>query len=793
MTIRFDDPNRPNSYIGRTVPRPNAGRLVAGRGRYVDDITLPRMVHVAFVRSPHAHARIGAIETGEAETLKGVLRVFTGRDLAEVCTPWEGKLLHLEGMKTPPQHPLALDRACWVGEPVVAVVGRTRADAEAGAALVEVEFEPLPVVTDIRTALDPDTPVLHEALGDNLCFRKANEKGEVDRIFAEAHKVVEASFKTARHTGVTLEPRVILVDWNAGDGEMTAHVSNQAPHMLQLLLAGHLDIPESRVRVVCGDVGGSFGVKVHVYPDEVATAAIAKIMERPVKFTSDRMEAFIGDIHARDHEATGRIALDESGKILGFDVDDWTGIGPYSIYPRTSAVEGLQVTNLIGGPYVFDHYRCRTSVVFQNKGICAQYRAVGHPVAVAITEGLVDKAAAEMGIDPIELRRRNLIADDAYPLTTAAGLKLEGLSHHRSLDALVEAMDYEALRAEQKALREKGIHRGIGIASFIELTNPSPFMYGIGGARISAQDGCTVRMDPDGSVVALTGITEQGQGTEAIMAQIVAEAVGVSPQMVRIVTGDTRVTPFGGGTWASRGAGIGGEAALQAGRAVRGQALEVAASMLQAKAGDLDIRDGIVVDAATGEERMALSEVGRVVYFRGDTLPKGLPRELMQTRHFITSNYPYAFTNGVQASYVEVDVETGFVKLLKHWCVEDCGRIINPLLVDEQIRGGIVQGIGAALFEEICYDGEGQILNGTMADYLVPMSGEMPDMIIRHVETPTEESELGAKGAGEAGTAGAPAAVMNAINDAIRPLGGSVTHMPFTPERILRALGTITD
>ena len=793
MTIRFDDPNRPNSYIGRTVPRPNAGRLVAGRGRYVDDITLPRMVHVAFVRSPHAHARIGAIETGEAEALKGVLRVFTGQDLAAVCTPWEGKLAHLEGMKTSPQHPLALDRACWVGEPVVAVVGRTRADAEAGAALVEIDFEPLPAVTDIRTALDPDTPVLHAALGDNLCFRKSNENGEVDRIFAEAHTVVEASFKTARHTGVTLEPRVALVDWNAGDGEMTAHVSNQAPHMLQLLLAGHLGIPESRVRVLCGDVGGSFGLKVHVYPDEVATAAIAKIMERPVKFTSDRMEAFISDIHARDHEATGRIALDETGRILGFDVDDWTGIGPYSIYPRTSAVEGLQVTNLIGGPYAFDHYRCRTSVVFQNKGICAQYRAVGHPVAVAITEGLVDEAAAEMGIDPIEIRRRNMVADDAYPLTTAAGLKLEGLSHHKSLDALVEAMDYRALRAEQAALRAKGIHRGIGIASFIELTNPSPFMYGIGGARISAQDGCTVRMDPDGSVVALTGITEQGQGTEAIMAQIVAEAVGVSPSMVRIVTGDTRVTPFGGGTWASRGAGIGGEAALQAGRAVREQALAVAASMLQAKPGDLDIRDGIIVDAGTGEERMALSEVGRVVYFRGDTLPKGLPRELMQTRHFITSNYPYAFTNGVQASYVEVDVETGFVKLLKHWCVEDCGRIINPLLVDEQIRGGIVQGIGAALFEEICYDGEGQLLNGTMADYLVPMSAEMPDMIIRHVETPTGESELGAKGAGEAGTAGAPAAVMNAINDAIRPLGGAVTHMPFTPERILRALGTITD
>lgn len=793
MTVRFEDPNRPNSYIGRTVPRPNAAKLAAGQGRYVDDLVLPRMLHVAFVRSPHAHARIKGTDTAEALEEKGVVRVFTGGEIAGACRPWRGKLDHLEGMKAAPQHALAVDRACWAGEPVAAVVARSRAEAEAGAALVTVDYEPLEPVVGTMTALDDATPVIHEQLGDNLCFRKSNESGEIGKCFDGAHKVVEARFQTARHTGVTLEPRAIIADWNSAEGEMTAHCSNQAPHMLLLLLAEHLDIPESRVRVICADVGGSFGVKVHIYPDEMATAAIARIMSRPVKFASDRLEGFISDIHARDHEATGRIAVDADGRILGFDVDDWTGIGPYSIYPRTSAVEGLQVTNLIGGPYDFENYRVRTSVVFQNKGICAQYRAVGHPVAVAITEGLVDKAAAELAIDPIDFRRRNLIRDDDYPKTTAAGLKLESLSHHRSLDVLAEAMDYDALRTEQGELREQGIHRGIGIASFIELTNPSPFMYGIGGARISAQDGCTVRMDPDGSVVALTGVTEQGQGTEAIMAQIVAEAVGVPPSLVKVVTGDTRVTPFGGGTWASRGAGIGGEAALRAGRALRDQILGVAASMLQTKAETLDIRDGQIADARSGEQRLSLAEIGRIVYFRGDTLPKDLPRELMQTRHYITSDYPYAFTNGVQASYVEVDTDTGFVKLLKHWCVEDCGRIINPLLVDEQIRGGIVQGIGGALFEEIVYDAEGQMLNGSMAEYLVPMPAEMPDIVVRHVETPTQEGELGAKGAGEAGTAGAPAAVMNAINDAIRPLGGEVTHMPFTPERILRALGTIKD
>ena len=793
MTIPFNNPDRPNSYIGKTVPRPNAAKLVQGRGRYVDDIVLPRMLHVAFSRSPVAHAKIGEIDLDEAKAVKGVLRIFTGKDLAEVCTPWVAVLAHLKGLKSPPEHALAVDRACWVGEPVVAVVATTRAAAEEAASVVMVDYEDLPVVTETMTALDKDTPVIHPELGDNLAFRRLHEEGDVDAAFESAHKVVSASFLTARHTGVTLEPRSILVDWNPAEGQMTAYHATQAPHMMQTVLAKHLDIPESRVRVICGDVGGSYGIKVHVYPDEVATAAIAKVMGRPVKFIADRLESYTTDIHARDHEIEARIAVNADGKILAMDVDDWTGIGPYSVYPRTSAIEGNQVVNLCGGPYDFANYRAQTTVVFQNKTPTCQYRAVGHPIAVAITEGLVDMAAAAIGMDPVEIRRRNMYADDAYPVTSPAKMKFEGLSHHASMDKLIEMMDYDALRADQAEARKQGKYRGIGIASFIELTNPSPFMYGIGGARISAQDGCTVRMDPDGSVVALSGVTEQGQGTEAMLSQVVAEGVGVKPSNVRVITGDTQVTPYGGGTWASRGAGIGGEAALQAARALRGSILEVAAAMLQAEVSKLDIRDGQVVDADTGEERMPLEELGRIVYFRGDTLPKDLPRELVQTRHYITMEYPFAFTNGVQASYLEVDTDTGVVTLLKHWCVEDCGRVINPQLVDEQIRGGIVQGLGGALYEEIHYDEDGQLLNGSMADYLVPMAAEMPDMQVAHVETPTKESELGAKGAGEAGTAGAPAAVMNAINDALRPLGAQVTEMPFTPERILRALGKLDD
>ena len=788
MTIRFGDPDRPNSYIGRTVPRPNAQRLVEGRGRYVDDVVLPRMLHVAFLRSPHAHARITGIDINGADRARGVRRIFTGADIAEVCTPWVGVLDHLKGLKSAPQHPLALDRATWAGEPVVAVVADSRAAAEDAAALIEVSYDPLPPVTDMRSALAPETPVIHPDLGDNLTFRREHVAGDIDTAFDSAHKVVSYRFKSGRHTGVCVEPRSILAAYDPSERQLTVYHSTQAPHMMQVVFAAHLGLPEGAVRVICGDVGGSFGIKVHVYPDEVATAAIAKVMGRPVKFIADRIESFTSDIHARDHEVDARIAVDADGRILAIDIEDLTGIGPYSVYPRTSAIEGNQVVNLCGGPYDFANYRARTTVVLQNKSPTCQYRAVGHPIAAAVTEGLIDRAAEAMGLDPVEFRRRNLIADDAYPHTSPANMRFEGLSHHRSLDMLMEMMDYEALRAEQSALRDKGVYRGIGIASFIELTNPSPFMYGIGGARISAQDGCTVRMDPDGSIVAMSGVTEQGQGTEAMLSQITAEAVGVRPDTVRVITGDTQTTPYGGGTWASRGAGIGGEAALQAGLALKANILQVAGAMLQCEADTLDIVDGRITDAGSGKDRMPLAELGRIVYFRGDTLPRDLPRELVATRHYITSEYPFAFTNGVQASYVEVDPDTGFVKLLKHWCVEDCGRVINPQLVDEQIRGGIVQGLGGALYEECLYDDDGQLLNANMADYLVPMSAEMPDMIIGHVETPTAESELGAKGAGEAGTAGAPAAVMNAINDAIRPLGGRVSAMPFTPERVLRAI-----
>ncbi|HEY1243659.1 MAG TPA: molybdopterin cofactor-binding domain-containing protein, partial [Hyphomicrobiaceae bacterium] len=519
---------------------------------------------------------------------------------------------------------------------------------------VHVSYETLPAAVDMETALAPGTPVIHPDLGDNLCFQRVNESGNIEQAFSAAHKVVEATFHTARHTGATLEPRSILADYNRASSKLTVYHSTQAPHMMQGVFAKHLGLPEGDVRVICFDVGGSYGIKVHVYPDEVAVAAIARIMGRPVKFIADRLESFASDIHARDHRIRGRMAVDAEGRITAIDIDDLTGIGPYSVYPRTSAVEGNQVVNLVGGPYDFANYRARTTVVFQNKTPTCQYRAVGHPIATAVTEGLVDLAAEAVGLDPVEFRRRNLMADGSYPRTSPAGLKFEGLSHMASLDKLLAMMDYTALRVEQERLRGQGIHRGIGLAAFIELTNPSPFMYGVGGARISAQDGCTVRIDPDGSVVAATGVTEQGQGTEGIMRQIVAEGVGVPIEQVRIVTGDTLTTPYGGGTWACRGAGIGGEAALQSAIAVKEAVLKIAGAMLQAQPETLDLVNGEIVERGSGSSRMPLPELARIVYFRGDTLPPDLPRELMQTRHFITKEYPFAFTNGIQASYLEV-------------------------------------------------------------------------------------------------------------------------------------------
>ena len=787
-TLNFDSPN---SYVGRSVTRPNARRLAQGRGQFVDDIVLPRMVHVAYVRSPHAHARILGIKSKKALAMPGVVRIVTGAEIAMVVKPYVGVLTHLQGMRSPPQYPLAVDVARWQGEPVAAVVAESRAQAEDAAEAVDVDYEELPAALDAERALDPSEPKIHKEFDSNLCFARTVDTGGVDAAMKGAHLVVEDTIHFGRHTGVTMEPRAILADYSRADESMTVYHCGQSPHMVQGIIASRLSLDEHRVRVVVRDVGGSFGIKIHTYGDEVAACALSLMLNRPVKFAADRYESFLSDIHARDHRVRARLAVDREGSMLALEIDDLTGVGPYSMFPRSSGVECNQILNLTGGPYRHKEYRAKGTVVFQNKNMMCQYRAVGHPIAIAVAEHMVDLAAAKLGIDPAEMRKKNLIPDDAYPYKSPSGMRFEALSHHACMDKLLGLMNYDGLRREQAELKKKGVYRGIGLSSFIEVTNPSPMFYGVGGARIAAQDGCTIKLDANGSIIAATGVTEQGQGTETIMAQIAATALGVEMSCVKVLTGDTDKVPYGGGTWASRAAGIGGEAVLQASLALKKNILEAGAVILKTTPSELDIVDGKVVKKGT-EQGLTLAELARICYYRGNELPVDFQPELVVTRHYRVKDYAFVFSNGAQGCWLEVDPDTGFVKLLKMWCVDDCGRVINPKLVDEQARGGIVQGIGGALYEHCIYDDRGQLLNATMADYLVPMAAEMPDIVCAHVQTPTKTSVLGAKGAGEAGTGGAPGAIMNAVNDALRPLGAKVAQQPITPEVVLRALGKVS-
>jgi len=793
IKARLTPLDRPNSYVGRALSRLGARRAVAGRATYTDDMSLPRMLHAAFVRSPHAHARILRIDTDAAQRAPGVVRVMTGAEVAKMCTaPWVGTLTCFPGMKSAPQYPMAVDRACWQGEPAAIVLAQTRALAEDAAELVEIEWRPLPAVTEKETALDRSTPVLHPQLGDNLAFRKLIDTGGVDAAFAAADFVIEGTFNFGRHTAVSLEPRAILADYNKPTQLLTIHTSSQVPHMIRTVFARTLGVPEHNVRVVAPDVGGSFGLKIHTFGDEIAATAAAIALGRPVKFIADRIESFISDIHARENRIAARMAVSKAGEIQALEIDVLSGAGAYSQFPRTSVFEANQILNITGGPYKHRHYRGKATVVYLNKVPTSQYRAVGHPIGNSVGEALVDWAAEKTGLDPIEIRRRNVMADDSYPRITAAGIKVTDMSHQRCIDVLVERMNYAALRTEQARLREQGIHRGIGIAAFIKGTAPGPKgYYGVGGAPIASQDACTIKLEPGGGIICAVGVTEQGQGVDTVMGQIAASVLGVPIEQVRVISGDTDATPYGGGTYASRATAIGGEAVFQAAHELRSEILSLAGTLLQAPPSALDLLDGHVVDNGSTTSRISLAEIARIGHFQVGELPNSVQPILSVTRRYRLLEDLYIFTNGIHGAYVELDPDTGFIRLLKHWVVEDCGRVINPQLADEQVRGGCVQGLGGALYEHCIYDEEGQLVNASMADYLTPMAAEMPDIEVAHVQTHTSVSELGAKGVGESGTGAAPAVVMNAVNDALRPFGAHVTTQPMTPEVILEALGKV--
>lgn len=777
-----------NAPIGQSERRTKAKRLVTGRGRYTDDVTVRRVLHAAFLTNPFAHARILSIETEEAAGLAGVERVFTGPDIADACNGWTGNHDLFPKLDSPQQYPLAVDVARWQGEGVAMVVAETRAIAEDAAALIDVTWEELPAVADPVANLEPGATVLHPGKSDNLALELRLGTDAVDAAFEKSTLVLEESFKFGRHTGVPLETRAILAEFDPSEQRLVIHQSHQAPHQQQELFARLLDLDEQNVRIVCPDVGGAFGIKLQFSGDEAAVAVAARILGRPVKFVADRLESFTSDIHARDHQVSARMGFAADGKITALEVDDIYAIGPYSIYPRASIMEGNHVMQLTAASYTVPAFRGRSRIVYQNKGLMGHYRAVGQPLGCAIGEVLLDRAARKLGVDPVEIRRQNYADLSAGPVTSSAGVALEDLVLHECLDTLVERMDLLALRAEQTRLRSQGRYRGIGIAGFIEQTGPGPNYYGKGGIPVSAQDGCVVRLEPSGKARVFSGATDQGQGADTAAAQVVAAALGIQADDVRVTLGDSEVCPYGGGAFASRGTSIGVEVAWRAGRRLRSQILELAGALLQCDAEALDLRDGQVIELATSQARFSLEDVARIGHFRPYELPEGFQPMMSAVEHYVPRDKPVVVGNGIQGSYLEVDVETGIVTLLNHWVVPDCGFVINPLLLDEQIRGGVVQGIGGALFEELVYDDQGQLLTATMADYLTPMAAEIPDIDVTRIEKPMGDKTLGAKGVGEAGTAGAVGAVLCAINDALVPLGAGIAQTPCTPTRILTAI-----
>lgn len=768
------------------TPRRETRRLVAGRGVFTGDIALPRMAHVAFLRSPHAHARIVRIDSAAARAMPGVLRVAAAADLAAVCKPMQTAMANAPDHVSPPQSPLADGVARWQGEPVVAVAAETQAAAEDAVEAIEIAWEELPAALDAAAALESGAPLVHPALGHNRALDRALGKPDVAAETAQGEVVVARRFGFNRHTGVPLEPRIVLADYDPFADSLAVWQSHQVPHQMHDVFARLLGIPEHRVRVVCRDVGGGFGIKLHVYPDELATAALAKLLGRPVRFESRRTEAFVSDAHAREFEIEGRLAAGADGTIAALETDILCAAGAYSIYPRGSVGDAMLAGMMMGGPYRVGAQRARVRVAYLNKVPTGSYRGVGQPVGCAVTEVLVDEAAHALGVDPVEFRRRAYHRADALPLTTAGGLRLESISLRPCLDALVARMDYAGLRAEQRRLREAGRLAGIGVATFLEMTAPGAYLYGPAEIRISAQDSATVQIDPAGMVRCAVGCTDQGQGTLTGVAAIVAEALGVPMEHVAVEAGDS-AGPYGGGAYASRGLPIGGEAAHRAARDLRGHLLELAAPLLQTKPEALDIRAASIVDKAGGAERMKLAELSRIAHFRPDLLPGGAAPRLAATQSFVPAA-PYFAANGVQGCLLEIDRETGVIALRKHWVVEDCGRIVNADLVDGQLRGGVVQGLGCALLEHCVYDGEGQLLAGSLMDYAMPRADNMPPIDVGHVSTPQPGTALGIKGVGEAGTVGASAAMWCAVNDALRPLGARMERMPFTAERVLAAI-----
>ncbi len=775
--------NGGRTHVGRGLRRKEDPRLITGQARYVDDISLPRTLWMAFVRSPEAHARIVSIDASAARERPGVHSVFTGEDLSDLSGPlpmaWVPPGVEV---KNPPHWPLAKGAVKHVGDPVAVVLGEDRYAVVDAAEDVVVEYDPLPVVTDPEDALS-GPPFVHDDFQTNQVHEWSLGGGDLEAGFAEADVIVERRVVNHRTAGAPIEPRGVLADYRAG--ELTVWSATQVPHFLRLFLALLLGIHEQRVRVIAPEVGGGFGSKLNVYGEEVLAAWCSRKLDHPVKWIETRSENMQVAHQGRDQIAYVRIGAKRDGTVTAFHTKIIADLGAYNML-LTPMIPSLGAF-VMSGCYKFPAVQTDIVGVFTNKFATDAIRGAGRPEATHMIEVTLDQLAVELGIDPLEIRRKNFIPADDFPHETAVGVIYDSGDYDKTLDRLLEHVDMPAFRREQEELRSRGVYRGIGFSTYTEICGLAPSrVVGPEGFGIQAGffESAMVRVHNTGAVTVYTGTSPHGQGLETAFAQIVADKLGVDPEVVEVLHGDTSMGPEGRNTYGSRSLATGGESIARCAVKVADKARAIVAHSLEAAPEDIELQGGRFVVRGSPDKGMTLAEVAGAAYL--NLVPDGMEPGLEETGFYDPENFVFPF--GAHACIVDLDPETGKVRVLRYVAVDDCGKAINPLLIDGQVHGGIVHAIGQALYERVHYDDEGQLVTGTFVDYALPTAAELPNFETDRTETPSPVNSLGAKGVGEAGTIAASAAVTNAVIDALRPLGVPYINMPLTPLRVWEAL-----
>ena len=770
------------SLVGSRIKRREDPRLIMGRGTYVDDIQLPRMTYAAILRSPYAHARILSINVDKAKALPGVVAVMTGADLQGKNVPcgWT-----LPDIKVAPHPALAVGKVRYTGDAVAVVVAEERYIARDALDLIEVDFEPLPVVVDAEKAIQPGAPQLHDEVPNNTTFVWKVGGGDIDKAFREAEVVVKERIVNQRLIPNAIEPRGMVAQYTPGSGDLILWTATQIPHLVRLLLSMVIGIPEHKVRVIAPEVGGGFGSKLYLYPEEVIVATLAKTTGRPVKWIEERRENYVATTHGRDQVQYVEIAAKRDGTITGLRVKSIANMGAY-LSTFAPGIPTILFGLMLAGNYRIPNIACEVTGVHTNTTLVDAYRGAGRPEATYLVERAVDLTARELGMDPAEIRRRNFVPANAFPHTTATGVTYDSGNYQPTLDKALEMAGYQQLRQEQERLRQEGKYLGIGIATYVEICGMAPSqVLGAVGAGAGGWESATVRVHPTGKVTLYSGASSHGQGHETAFAQIVGDGLGIPFEDVEVVHGDTAQVQFGIGTFGSRSAAVGGMAAVMSVNKIEEKAKKIAAFLLEAAEADLVFEGGQFFVKGTPGRGITIQQVAMAAYVP-HKYPTGLEPGLEATSFYDPSNFTWPF--GSHVAVVEVDPETGVVKLLRYMAVDDCGRVINPLLVDGQIHGGLAQGIAQALYEEAVYDDNGQLVSGSLMDYVVPKADDLVNFELDRTETPSPVNALGVKGIGEAGTIASSAAIVNAVVDALAPLGVKHLDMPLKPERVWQAI-----